>query len=113
MFAPGEWSKDILIKIIDDDISEPDVSFSVALTAASIDGGAEVSNTSECLNVSLIRFDSILGAAVKMFSYCLVAEDCLEVPATKDQLLTSFLPASSPAAPSGSHYPQYRYGHHR
>ena len=42
MFGPGEESKEILIKIVDDDMSEPDVAFGVVLTAASIDGGAEV-----------------------------------------------------------------------
>ena len=42
VFEPGETMKEITIKIVDDDMSEPDVMFTVALTAACIDGGDEV-----------------------------------------------------------------------
>jgi hypothetical protein len=41
-FGPGEEVKEIVIKILDDDMSEPDVVFTVELTASKTEGDAPV-----------------------------------------------------------------------
>lgn len=42
VFGPGETSKDIIVNIVDDDMSEPDVVFSVLLTSAAVGNGGDV-----------------------------------------------------------------------
>lgn len=42
VFGPGEMVKEIVVKIVDDDMSEPDVQFSVFLKDARVQGGGDI-----------------------------------------------------------------------
>jgi len=57
VFGPGEESKEIAVKIMDDDMSEPDVVFSVLLTAAIGENGGEVKLLRRVTTVTIVDDD--------------------------------------------------------
>ena len=57
VFGPGEEVQEIVVKIVDDDMSEPDVHFSINLTAACIDGGGDVTIMRKTTLVTIVDDD--------------------------------------------------------
>ena len=57
VFGPGEEVQEIVVKIVDDDMSEPDVHFSINLTAACVDGGNEVTIMRKTTLVTIVDDD--------------------------------------------------------
>ena len=57
IFEPGESLKEILVKILDDDMSEPDVIFKVVLTSARMDGGGHVEIMRKSTAVTIVDDD--------------------------------------------------------
>mmetsp|Transcript_31517 Transcript_31517/g.93958 ORF Transcript_31517/g.93958 Transcript_31517/m.93958 type:complete len:805 (-) Transcript_31517:1328-3742(-) len=56
-FAPGETVKDIVVKIIDDDVFTPDVTFQVVLTSAMTADGGEVKILRKTTDVTIVDND--------------------------------------------------------
>ena len=58
IFEPGESLKEICVRIIDDDMSEPDVVFNVVLTSARLDnGGGHVEMLRKSTAVTIVDDD--------------------------------------------------------
>ena len=57
VFGPSEEVQEIVVKIVDDDMSEPDVQFSINLTAACIDGGDDVTIMRKTTLVTIVDDD--------------------------------------------------------
>ncbi len=57
VFQPGQEMAEIVVKIVDDDMSEPDVHFNIILSKATIDGGDEVMIMRKTTTVTIVDDD--------------------------------------------------------